>query len=276
GPNGSGKSTIIRTILNIVRRDAGSVQFFGLDVNRHELEIKRRLGVYLEEPNLFGDLRVEHLFGFFSSFYPSWDRLYADELLRQLPVDPEERFGRLSKGRRAGVALVAALGPKPGLLILDEPTSGLDPTMRKWFVEKVREARAHYSPAMLLTSHILRDVDELADRIVFMQDGRIKVEELRASMSRWRVIEGVGHREFGLLPASMGMKLERTTGGVIFRILTDGSRREIVEGIEASGGSVTGVHVPDLDEIYDLVITGQVAQRGTCRTAGPDHVCPRN
>jgi len=253
GPNGAGKTTIIYTLLNIIRRDGGQVQFFGLDLDRHEVEIKRHLGVFFEEPHLFDDLRVKHILDFFGSFYPTWDRQYTLRLLEEFEIDPDKRFKKLSKGMRAKVALTVAFAPKPKMLILDEPTSGLDPKMRRLFVEKVREAREEFSSAILLTSHIMRDVEDLADRIAFIEGGRIKLLQSREALKGWRIIEGICD---GSLPPveAKGLRLNRIGEKTEFILLTDCYGEKLLHHLQECGAQVKGTSAPDLEEIYDWVI----------------------
>jgi len=254
GPNGAGKTTLIYTLLNVVRRDGGEVRFFGLDMDRHEVEIKRQLGVFFEEPHFFADLRVEHILEFCAALYPSWDRHYAFRLLEELDVDPRQRFKRLSKGMRAKVALVVAFAPKPKLLILDEPTAGLDPKMRRLLVEKVREARRDFSPAILLTSHIMKDVEELADRIAFLESGRIVLLQSRETLKEWRLVEGVCEAERVPSVKAIRFRLIRAGETCQFKLLTDRYGEELISQLREYGAAVTRVLSPDLEEIYDWVI----------------------
>jgi len=252
GPNGAGKTTIIYTLLNIVRRDGGQVRFFGLDLDQHEVEIKQHLGVFFEEPRLFDELRVKHVLEFCESFYPTWDRQYAFRLLEEFAVDPTKRFKELSKGVRAKVALAVAFAPKPRMLILDEPTSGLDPKMRRTLVEKVREARELFSPAILLTSHIMKDVEDLADRVAFLEGGRIKLSQSRGALESWRIIEGTC--EGSLSVEAVRFKLDRGASSSRFKMLTDHYEEKLLNELRARGATVTGVFIPDLEEIYNWVI----------------------
>ncbi|HYP26650.1 MAG TPA: ABC transporter ATP-binding protein [Blastocatellia bacterium] len=255
GSNGAGKTTLIQAMLNLVRRDGGEVRFFGLDLDSRETEIKERLGVFLEDPRLFPDVSVDNLLKFYGSFYPSWDDDYARRLLREFEVDSRKRFRKLSKGMKAKAALTVALAPRPSMLILDEPTSGLDPKMRRLFVEKVREARRIFSPAILLTSHIMRDVEDLADRIAFLERGRIRLLETRPALQRWRVVEGICERGLPFKPERMRFKVEGES--ITFKLLADDYGDGLLEQLQDYGAVVTGVSRPDLEEIYDWVMRSE-------------------
>jgi len=255
GANGAGKTTLIQAIQNLIRRDGGDVRFFGLDLDPDETKIKQRLGVFLEDPRLFAEISVENLLKFYRPFYPSWDSEYALRLLQEFEVDPGSRFKRLSKGMKVKVALTLALAPRPSMLILDEPTSGLDPKMRRLFVEKVKEARRLFSPAILLTSHIMRDVEDLADHIAFLDKGRIRLLESRFGLQSWRVVEGLCERGLPFNPGRLRFKVEGES--IAFKLLADDYGDSLLEQLEDYGAVVTGVSTPDLEEIYDWVMRGE-------------------
>jgi ABC-2 type transport system ATP-binding protein len=148
--------------------------------------------------------------------------------------------------------LVTALAPRPRFLILDEPTAGLDPKMRRQFVAKVREARALFAPAVLLASHVMRDVEELADEIAFIEAGRIKLRQSRSELRDWHVIEGCCG---GKLPFAARDAIVNSDGaGVGFKLLT-ASRDTAVEQLRACEANVTNIYSPDLEELYDWIIS---------------------
>ncbi len=252
GPNGSGKTTLIRCLLNVVRRDSGEVRLFNRDLDKHEVAIKQQIGVFLEDPRLFDDLRIKDTFEFCSSIYSEWDSQYAESLLEQFQIDSSKRFKHLSKGMKAKASLIIALAPKPKILILDEPTSGLDPGMRRLFIEKVREAKVRFNPSILLTSHIMKDVEDLADRIAFIENGRIKLCESRASFLSWKVIEGFCDSNIEV--EAIGLRLVSQEEKKKFHLLTDKCGEELLGEIKAHGAEITSISSPDLEEIYSWVI----------------------
>lgn len=254
GPNGSGKTTLLHCLLNIVRREGGTVRFFNQDLDQHETAIKQRMGVFLEEPCLFEDLQVHQMMTFCRRLYPGWDRDYAMKMIEPLEIDPRQRIKNLSKGMRMAVALALAFGHRPELLILDEPTSGLDPKMRRFFVQKVREARDSFGPAVLMTSHIMRDVEDLADRIAFLQSGRIKLIERQDHLRQWRKIEGYCHGRLNGFPAVIQWHPGRAGESTKFTVFTARSQETVIEELRGAGAEVTGVFVPALEDIYDWVI----------------------
>lgn len=260
GPNGSGKTTLIYSLLNVVRRDGGEVRFFGRDLDKNEVSIKTQLGVFFEESRLFEDLRVTHLLRLYSRFYPCWDWEYAEALLDRFEVDRALKFKKLSKGMRAKVALTLAFATRPRALILDEPTSGLDPRMRRMFVEVVREAKERFSPSIMLTSHIMRDIEDLADTVAFIEKGRIKLVAAREALNSWRIVEGVCN---GKVPSeAKAWRLEPVAGRTRFQFLTDRYGEQLLAQLNAQRATVTHIWAPDLEEIYDWIMN----PRGSLKT----------
>ncbi len=181
GPNGAGKTTTIRVLLGLLRPSSGTALVFGRTGT--DVETRRRIG-YLP-----GDLALEprwtvadHL-GFFASLRPRIDPAWRDELLDRFDLDTSRRAEELSTGNRRKVGIVQALMHRPELLVLDEPTSGLDPLLQAEFAEIILDERSR-GTTVFLSSHMLQEVERVAQRLVVMRDGRLAadatVEELRA------------------------------------------------------------------------------------------------
>jgi ABC-2 type transport system ATP-binding protein len=172
GPNGAGKSTTIRSLLGLLRTDGGTATVFGLDPWRDAGPIHRRLAYVPGDvalwPNLSGGETIDMLFRMRGA-RPEGSR--RGELLERFALDPTKRGRAYSKGNRQKVALVAAFATDSELLILDEPTSGLDPLMEQIFNECVAEHTAR-GATVLLSSHILSEVERLADRVTIIREGR--------------------------------------------------------------------------------------------------------
>jgi len=172
GPNGAGKSTTIRTLLGLLRTDSGTARVFGLDPWRDAVAIHRRLAYVPGDvalwPNLSGGEIVDMLLRMRAAD-PAQSR--REELLERFELDPTKKGRAYSKGNRQKVALVAAFAADSELLVLDEPTSGLDPLMEQVFNECVAEHTAR-GATVLLSSHILSEVERLADRVTIIRAGR--------------------------------------------------------------------------------------------------------
>ncbi|PWW62164.1 ABC transporter ATP-binding protein [Actinokineospora spheciospongiae] len=171
GPNGSGKSTTIRVLLGLLRADAGEVSLLGGDPWRDATELHRRLAYVPGDVSLWPNLSGGEVIDLLGRLRGGLDRRRRDELLDRFDLDPRKKGRTYSKGNRQKVALVAALASDVDLLVLDEPTSGLDPLMESVFQRCVAEERDR-GRTVLLSSHILAEVETLCDRVSIIRAGR--------------------------------------------------------------------------------------------------------
>lgn len=172
GPNGAGKSTTIRVLLGLLRRDGGTVRLFGQDPWTRTVELHRRLAYVPGDVSLWPSMTGGEAIDLLGSLRGGLDRARRAELLERFDLDPTKRGRQYSKGNRQKVAIVAALASDAELLILDEPTSGLDPLMEEVFQTTVREATDR-GVSVLLSSHIMSEVESLADRIAIIRAGTV-------------------------------------------------------------------------------------------------------
>ena len=174
GANGAGKSTTLRAIAGRSRHYEGTVEIGGRDVRAHLPEIREEIGFLPERLLGFGWMSVAEHLAFLSNFFPTWDDHYAKELLGRLELPPGSKVGTLSKGMTVKLSLVAAEVPRPPVLILDEPTSGIDPLMRGELLAVIDEAVPQgHDRLVLFSSHILEDVEQIADRVVLLRQGKL-------------------------------------------------------------------------------------------------------
>ncbi|GAA2704971.1 ATP-binding cassette domain-containing protein [Micromonospora olivasterospora] len=171
GPNGAGKSTTIRVLLGLLRADAGAVRLLGGDPWRDAVALHRRLAYVPGDVTLWPNLTGGEVIDLLGRMRGGVDRARRDELLESFELDPRKKGRAYSKGNRQKVGLVAALASDAELLILDEPTSGLDPLMEEVFQHWVGRARDQ-GRTVLLSSHILGEVEALCDRVTIIRNGR--------------------------------------------------------------------------------------------------------
>lgn len=172
GPNGAGKSTTIRILLGIIRATQGKVQIFGKDVWQDSIEIHKKIAyvpgdVYLW-PNLSGGETID----LFLKLHGAINQEKRDQLIKKFDLNPKKKVRSYSKGNRQKIALIAALATEAELYIFDEPTSGLDPLMEAVFQEEIKALKAA-GKAIILSSHILSEVEKLADRVAVIRKGEI-------------------------------------------------------------------------------------------------------
>ena len=173
GANGAGKTTLIRHILGLLRAESGSVRVFGLDPVADPVGVLSRIGYLSEENDLPGWMRVDELIRYTSAFYPKWDDAYAEELRRAFALDPAAKIKGLSRGQKARMGLLIALAHRPELLVLDEPSSGLDPIVRRDILGAVIRTIADEGRTVLFSSHLLQEVEQVADHVTMIHQGAI-------------------------------------------------------------------------------------------------------
>ena len=171
GPNGAGKSTTIRVLLGLLRADAGDVRLLGGDPWHDAVELHRRLAYVPGDVNLWPQLTGGEAIDLLGRLRGGLDPARRAELIERFELDPTKKGRTYSKGNRQKVALVAGLASDAELLLLDEPTSGLDPLKETVFRECIEEARSE-GRTVLLSSHILAEVEALCDRVSIIRAGR--------------------------------------------------------------------------------------------------------
>ena len=200
GPNGAGKTTTIRVLLDFIRPTRGHVEVLGLDPRRDGLQLRRRLGYLPGELALYERLTGQQLLGFFAGLRGLRNLDYAHELAERFGLDLSRPIHALSKGNKQKLGLVQAFLHRPELLVLDEPTSGLDPLVQQAFHRLAREVAAE-GRTVFLSSHVLSEVQELADRAAIIRAGRlVAVEDME--LLRARAGRHVELRFAGPVPAA--------------------------------------------------------------------------
>ncbi|MFD5554787.1 ATP-binding cassette domain-containing protein [Streptomyces sp. NPDC127068] len=171
GPNGAGKSTTIRVLLGLLRADGGSTRVLGGDPWRDAVDLHRKLAYVPGDVTLWRNLSGGEVIDLFGRLRGGLDRNRRDRLVERFELDPTKKGRTYSKGNRQKVALVAALASDVELLVLDEPTSGLDPLMEEVFQDCIGEERDR-GRTVLLSSHLLSEVETLCDRVSIIRQGR--------------------------------------------------------------------------------------------------------
>lgn len=172
GPNGSGKSTTIRILLGILKATEGESKVFGKDAWKDAVEIHKRIAYVPGDVNLWPNLTGGEVIDLFIKFRGGSNKNRREELIQRFNLDPTKKCRTYSKGNRQKIALIAAFSSEADLYIMDEPTSGLDPLMEKVFQGYVLDAK-RAGKSILLSSHILSEVEKLCDRVGIIRQGAI-------------------------------------------------------------------------------------------------------
>lgn len=249
GENGAGKTTLIKHLLGMLKPQAGTVRLFGLDPVADPVGVLGRVGYLSERRDLPGWMRVDEFMRYTQAFYPSWDEAYAETLLAQFQLDPAQRIKTLSQGQTAKAGLLAALAYRPELLILDEPSSGLDPVVRRDILEAIIRIVAEEGRTVLFSSHLLDEVERIADQVVMLQGGRVVLNG-RTDDVRGNHISAVLVFTEPQMSAPFVEGAHAVSGfGTEWRILFGGSPSALAAAAAGLGASVVDERTPSLDEI---------------------------
>lgn len=173
GPNGSGKTTTIQLILNMLRRDSGTIQVLGRDILAQEQAIKASLGVVFDSSCFSDDWQAAQVEQAISPFYANWNRDTFAQLLRKFHIDPARRGRELSRGMQMKLMLACTFSYDAKLLILDEPTSGLDPVSRDELLSILAAYIEDGEHSVLFSTHITEDLERAADYITYLRYGEL-------------------------------------------------------------------------------------------------------
>ena len=268
GPNGAGKTTTLRTLVDTIRPTSGQVRVLGEDPRRAGARLRRRIGYVPGELRLEGRVTGHRMLSFYAEVSGPIDRGYTSELADRLGVDLSRPVRSLSKGNKQKVGLIQAFMHRPELLILDEPTSGLDPLMQREFLTMVREARSA-GQTVLLSSHVLSEIQQVADEVAVLAAGRIvaqgDVASLRlGSVRRVRVaLDGSDpdalHRRFTGIPGVTDLEITPQGDAQQLTATVEGAIDPFVKALAQVTVHDLTIEEPDLEESV-LRLYGAVAR----------------
>jgi ABC-2 type transport system ATP-binding protein len=250
GKNGAGKTTLLELMLGFTQPTEGAVRVFGHESYRLPGDAKARVGFVPQQDELVDHLTVEDQLRVIASFYPQWDQELMSRLCQEWGVDMRARIKGMSVGERQKLSILLAFGHKPDLLILDEPVASLDPIARRQFLEQLVEVSADGRRAIVFSSHIVSDIERLANRIWILKEGRLDwqgdLDSLKESIVRLH-LRGSGPLPEGLaIPGALSIRRESAFPSAIVRDWTDAAQRELERQI---AGTVE-VEALGLEEIF--------------------------
>ncbi|MBI0033266.1 ABC transporter ATP-binding protein [Lactobacillus sp. M0396] len=239
GENGSGKSTFLNLLLNQIKSEIGNVKIFGLDYVKDECQIKLNLGVILEQnyfPNSFSVQQIERML---EKVYPSWDKKLYHNLIDEFDLPTNKPISNFSRGMLVKLSFAATLSHHPKLLIADEATSGLDPIVRREILSMLKEFVNNNQMTVLLSSHILSDLEQVANYFIFMENGNILLKGSQGELLNHYAIK----TEITDLPLK----------NIKYKLYKDNMVQYLVE---VSQESVDYIDYASLEEIFLFLVKG--------------------
>lgn len=244
GENGAGKSTLMKLILGMIRADSGSVSVLGYNDLRANPKIREDLGVVMDESCFPAVMKAAEIGTMMSMIYRNWDERDFEHLLAVLGIPKDKMFGKLSRGNKMKLGIACALSHHPKLLILDEATSGLDPVVRDELLDILLDFTRDESHSILMSSHIMSDLEKACDYIVFLHEGRILL-----SGEKDLLLE-----QYGKVCCSRERFAQISSAAVIGKRETDYGV-ECIAGREALSGAVK-VQPVGLEELFVMMVKG--------------------
>ena len=245
GENGAGKSTTIKLILNAIKRDSGTITIFGKD-NRDQFELtKEDIGVVLDEVGYAECLTVKQIGQVMQNIYKNWDKAVFESYLQKLNLPEKKQYKELSKGMKMKVCIAVALSHHAKLLILDEATSGLGPVVRDEVLDIFSEFTRNENHAILMSSHIVSDLEKICDYIAFVHKGRLMLcEEKDRLKEEYAIIRCTQKELDGIAPqAVIGKKVSP------YGIEAIVHRNQIPSGIELAP--------VELEQLFVFMVKGE-------------------
>ena len=237
GRNGAGKTTLLEVLLGFSPATAGRIEVFGHESYRLPGAAKARLGFVPQQDELVNQLTVADQFRLVRSFYPNWDDALIERLIHSWELDPKQRIGTLSVGQRQKLSILVALGQRPDLLVLDEPVASLDPLARRHFLEQIVEVAAGGDRAVILSSHIVSDIERLASKIWILKDRRLywqgEFDRLKDSIIRLHLRAPAPLPSALAIPHALRIDVQEAYATAIIAEWTDALEAEIAAGTGA-------------------------------------------
>lgn len=231
GKNGAGKTTLLELMLGFTTPSAGEVRVYGHESHRLPGAIKARVGFVPQQDELLEKLAVRDQIRLIASFYPHWDDELIARLCGEWQIDLGARIRSLSVGERQKLSILLAFGQRPDLLILDEPVASLDPLARRQFLEHLVEQCADGRRSVVFSSHIVSDIERLANRIWILKDGALywqgDLDSLKESVVRIHVRGAEPVTEQLSIPHALSLRREANFLTAVVRDWSEVQSREL-------------------------------------------------
>ena len=263
GSNGAGKSTLLRHIIGLYLPDIGECTTFGCNAGELSPKELGRIGYVHQEGELLPWMTVEQLIRYVSTYYPNWNYELQERYIKNFKVPVSSRVVTLSPGERQKLAILLAIGFEPELLILDEPASALDPIARANFLDLLLELIQDENRTIIISSHILSDVEKVIDHVVIMEEGDIILDcgfdDLREKYSKVK-LSAMNTKLPSELPFENIIECHRTDGQAIL-IVSDCSHEDLKEKAQQMDCWIEIETLP-LEELYKIIVNKHMSAIG--------------
>ncbi len=257
GPNGSGKTTLIKHLAGIYKNESGVIAIDGKTVFDNP-EIKAGIIYIPDDPYFFSQYSIKEMACFYSSIYPSWSWERFNTLKQVFPIDIKKRVVKLSKGMQKQAAFWLGISAKPRIMILDEPMDGLDPVMRKKVWNLVLQDVAEYGTTVLISSHNLRELEDICDHVGILFNGKIVVEQeldnMKSDIHKLQLAYS-GQAPAEIFPA--GEILHQTKNGNVLQFIIRGKKEDIISRISVTSPVIMDILPLSLEEIFIYELGGK-------------------
>jgi ABC-2 type transport system ATP-binding protein len=239
GENGAGKSTTIKLILDLIHRDSGKISIFGWDNIEYENKIKEDIGVVFEENNLPENMTITDVSIVMRNIYKNWDSKVFNSFMKEFSLPAKKTIKEFSRGMKMKLSIAVALSHHAKLLILDEATSGLDPIIREEILDMFLEFIQDEEHSIFASSHIISDLEKVADYITFIHKGKILFSESKDNLLYKYGILKCRASEFEIIDKSIVAGYRKSKFGVEALVLKD---------------KIKGKHIIDHASIEDIML----------------------
>jgi ABC-2 type transport system ATP-binding protein len=250
GKNGAGKTTLLELMLGFTLPTKGSVRLFGHDSYRLPGQVKARVGFVPQQDELLDQLSVSDQLALIAAFYPDWDHEFMGRLCQAWGMQGNARIKSMSVGERQKLSILLALGHRPHLLILDEPVASLDPIARRQFLEQLVEISAEGERAIIFSSHIVSDIERLANRIWILKEGRLywqgDLDSLKEKIVRIHMRGARSIPDLASIPGAISIHRDAKYPTAVVHDWSKSAHRDVEQLI---GGTVE-VQLLGLEEIF--------------------------
>ena len=250
GPNGSGKTTLIKHLVGVFQNETGTIKIEGKDVFDNA-EVKGEVIYIPDDVFFFSQYSILETANFYASLYPNWSWERFETLKQAFPIDVKRRVTKLSKGMQKQVAFWLSICARPKVMILDEPVDGLDPVMRKKVWNLVLQDVVEYGTTVLVSSHNLRELEDICDHVGIMFNGKMMIEReldnMKSDIHKLQLAYAGDIPEKILDSESI---LHQTQSGSVIQYIVRGDRSTIINKVRGTNPVILDILPLTLEEIF--------------------------